>query len=231
MSKTIDQLVMLLSSDWFFSKWHLLGLGSPPVAREALQQSCRALTVEFLDGEVDYWMISFDPERIRRTQANFFAAAVRSKLSESDVDVLQRIANRTEDEENGHHDASLLVSLTLLLATSGAEAADEFLDKSVISRVRSTSRTFEFDMESMAPEWLCSRTEWDMRLREMTNDLPEFLADFAQDIITSSTKFHVFWKAVIEKLDTSQKASLVAWYQATALKLVGQHIELPLAEG
>lgn len=231
MSKSIDQLVMLLSSDWFLPKWHLLGLGAQPEAKAALQKSCRTLTVEFLDGEVDYWMISFDPARIGRTQANFFAAVVRSKLSVSDVEVLQRIANRTEDEENDQRDASLLVSLTLLLTTSGAEVADESLGERVISAVRSTSRAFELDMASIAPEWLCSNSEWDKQLREMTADLPEYLADFAQDLVTSSNKFLLFWKALMGKVDTDQRASLVAWYKVTALKLVGQHIELPLTEG
>jgi hypothetical protein len=85
-------------------------------------------------------------------------------------------------------------------------------------------------MESMAAEFLSSNSAWDKQLREMTPDLPEYLADFAQDIVTGWDKFLLFWRMVLGKLDTDQKVSLIAWYKATALKLVGHHIELPLAE-
>ena len=230
MSCPIDQLIMLLSSDWFLPKWHLLGLEAPPKAKAALQQHCRAMTMELLDGEVNYWMISFDAERIERTQADFFSGALKSKLPKFDIEILGRIADRTKDEENGQHNASLLISLTLLLTTCPTEAADLPLAPSIISTVRSTSHIFELDIKSMATESSCSTSEWDKRLRETTPDLPEYIADFAQDIVTNGNKFFLFWKAVLGNLDTDQKLSLIAWYKTAALKLVGHRIELPFAE-
>jgi len=75
MTNSIDQLVILLSADWFLPKWHLLGLHSTPQAIAAFQRRCRALTLEFSDGEVDYWLVSFEEERIAQTRDNFYAAA------------------------------------------------------------------------------------------------------------------------------------------------------------
>jgi hypothetical protein len=228
MNTSIDQLVMLLSSDWFFLKWHLLGLNTLPEVKAALQRRCRVLVEEFLDGEVDYWMISFTPERISLTQDKFFRFAASNKLSESDIKILQNIADGNVGCEQ--NDVSLLMNLTLLLIRIPSEASQEPLASNIVGVIRATSMMFELDTSSMDSEWLSSNSKWDSKLRQITKDLPEYVADFAQDLMTISNKFLLFWDALLEKLDGSEKTSLIAWYRATALELVGHHIEFPLAK-
>jgi len=218
---------MLLSSDWFFPKWELIGLRTPSHTKLHLQMVCRTLTVEFLAGEHDYWMISFAPARIHRTEGKFFAALGSSELSESDLDVLRNIAERDADVERVQFDTSILVSLTLHLTRSGAESATESLGERVLSEVRSAVRILELDTDGMTEEWLCSNSDWDQQLRQATADLPEYIADFAEDLVTGTDKFNCFWKTVTGELDAEERASLANWYREAALDLAGQTIELP----
>src|SRR5687767_515870 len=112
MSNRIDQISMLLSTDWFAGKWHLLGIQSDLLRCQKMQQSCRGIVDEIFGDERDYWQVSFDGARIERTRKRFFDAADECCVDAQDIERFKRIL---EDSDWEMKEASLLENLTRLL--------------------------------------------------------------------------------------------------------------------
>jgi hypothetical protein len=227
MTQIIDQLAMLLSTDWFAGKWCQFGMKSNSQIREAMKKKCRAIVSQLLDGESDYWSISFDDGRIRRTYDSFFSAATDSKLDASDIEFLRQIADQTPVEIKESETIALLNSLTeLLVADSSPEVAKNLSEDTITIVISIYTATSMIDIDFVA---LCvnSNTDWDMKLREMTSGLPEYLADFATDICEQRSHFVQFWAQLVENISENELKNLRQWYSNTALELTQRNLEFP----
>lgn len=227
MTQIIDQLAMLLSTDWFAEKWYLFGMRSDLPAREAMRQKCRAIVSQLFDGEIDYWLISFDDTRIRSTYTSFFAAAIDSGLHASDVEFLRQIADQTPAEVKESENTALLKSLTdLLVSDSSPDVAKNLTGKVIATVISTYAATSVIDVDFVA-RCLNSNTDWDIKLRNMTSGLPEYLADFATDICEQRHHFVQFWARLVERISENERKGLLQWYENTALELTKRSLEFP----
>lgn len=227
MTQIIDQLAMLLSTDWFTEKWHLFGMRSDLPTRQAMKQKCRTIVSKLFDGESDYWLISFDDARIQSTYTDFFSVATDCKLHAADVEFLRQIADQTPAEIKEFESTALLNSLTELLVSDSSPDVAMNLSDGVIATVTSTyAATSLIDVDFVALS-LNSNKDWDIKIRNMTSGLPEYLADFATDICEQRHHFVQFWARLVEKLSEDERKELLQWYEDAALELTKRGLEFP----
>jgi hypothetical protein len=227
MNKNIDQLAMLLSTDWFLNFWPSLGLQSPLASRLKMKDRCRDIVVDFFAGESDYWLVSFDDSRIRSTYDSFFAAAAAVKLIGRDVEFLRRIANQTATDLADAEQNELLESLTQLLVSD----RDPDVIKHLPLHLIETVSLIYLDIKNANVDFVSfsmrSGTKWDQQIRNMTSGLPEYLADFASSLTSQTMSFPKFWGALTNNIASqSELQLLIRWYEETAMELVNRQLEL-----
>lgn len=227
MNQIIDQLAMLLSTDWFLGQSALFGMKSDVPAREAMKEKCRDVVLRLFDGESDYWLVSFEDARIRNTYDRFFSAAVESKLHTSDIEFLRQIADQTQSEMKEADNTLLLKSLTQLLVSDSSSEVVKNLSSEVVATIASTFAAASINEMDFVSVCLGSNTDWDKKIRGMTPGLPEYLADFASDICERMLHFVQFWRQLNEKISSDERAQLLGWYSDTALELTKRSLEIP----
>lgn len=223
MNATIDKIVMLLSTDWFFGKWHLWGLQSPESVRRSMQQRCRSVVLDLLAGESNYWEISFSEDRLRRTFDDFLVAAAESNLLEKDIDFLRQVASETVLESQIMEDISLLEILTqMLVSDSSSQSA---MSKELISKI--TMLFEDTSVSGVIAECENPKSDWDKKIRDATADLPARLGDFLLAVREQRHHFIRFWERLVATTSKEERNQLRAWYHNTSLELFGSHMELP----
>lgn len=227
MKGSLDRLVMLLSSDWFRSHWHDIGLMVAVGEQEQLVQDCRDIVRRMMDGQTEYWNISFEESRISATYNLFFGAIVRCKLGQHDVEILRSVADESIFLATGSGGSdALILSLTQLFVQdpsfrieNGGELSTKVIEKlSVICDAK------------VAPDFrlLCqaSTTSWDHVLRMLTPDLPDHLADFAELIFNQIDESSRIWAQISSTLNDEDQELLANLYSKAAEDLTGQRIDL-----
>ncbi|MGA2436364.1 MAG: hypothetical protein ABSG25_13890, partial [Bryobacteraceae bacterium] len=68
-----DYLTILLSTDWFLPHWAEIGIDLAEDKKVGIQQGCREIVDEILDGADDFFLGDFSEERMRRTNSSFLA--------------------------------------------------------------------------------------------------------------------------------------------------------------
>jgi hypothetical protein len=227
MKGALDRLVMLLSSDWFRSHWHDIGLMAAVAEQEQLVQHCRDIVQQMMDGQTEYWNISFEKSRISDTYNRFFDAAERCKLDRHDLEILRSVADENIFLATGSGGSEvLLLSLTQLFVQdssfrieNGGELSAKLIEK--LSAICDAKVAPDFRLLCQA-----STTSWDHLLRMMTPDLPDHLGDFAELIFNQIDESSRIWAQISSTLNDEDQELLANLYSKMAEDLAGQRIDL-----
>lgn len=215
MKKNVDQLSMLLSSDWFADKWFLLGFWSDRLCRREMKRRCRQIVEEIFDGEQDYWQASFDDRRVNGTFEKFLLVAKESCLLEHDISRLKLIANGDDSDMS---EASLLENLTHLLINDRDQETLRNVTVTLVDKISAIWASFDVGFDFVS-ESLASTSEWDAWLKTKTPGLPEYLADFSLNVYRKQGLFEKFWGKVLCDITNEEKDMLIAWYRGMAKEL------------
>jgi hypothetical protein len=222
-SYELDKLVMLLSADWFFYHWQLIGIFTVDGTKSFVQKGCREIVKQIMSGATQYWETSFSEARVKETQAMLNALLKRSDLAEVTTSRITGLFLRPESfiDEGTRW---LLVSMTEQLLDGAANAPQ---DATIIEALRREwnqwQKVDEIDFNKLC---LTSATPWDLYLRNTTSDLPAMLADYVC-AIASQSKFEVLWGFINVSLTVKQRHELLAWYRAKGQSLTGEPLRLP----
>lgn len=222
---TGDKLTMLLSTDWFFDYWPVIGLMVPDEGREAIQGVCRIEVERLMGGEESYWHTSFADERITGTRSRL-CDAFRNKVA--DPTVIGSLLG-TDSAQHGSiaaNSSSLLSSLTQLIV-SDPESGGGLIGADLqgkLTRAWNISEGINIDFHALCEH---SQTKWDKYIRSLTSDLPTMLADFLAVEILTRDRFAAFWISLDKGLSSPEKISLIKWYETTATMLTDQHFQVP----
>src|SRR6267142_2238588 len=93
MTPMMDIIVMLLSSDWFFEKWSLLGLDAELNDKRRLQELCRRIVGQILANAKKYWSADFSEERKSVTSRMFFDSVACRGLGDSFTSGIRELAS------------------------------------------------------------------------------------------------------------------------------------------
>ncbi len=225
MKSTIDDIAMLLSTDWFFKRWGLWDLKSNNLANKSMQQMCRSIVLDLLDGESNYREVSHTEIRVRRTYEKFFIATSDCKLLESDVEFLRQVANETSDESKDLEFVTYLEILTQMIISDQESSVGSGISASLISKI---APFFEDDLSDEIIV-LCEnpRTEWDRKISKATSDLPARLGDFALSVRKQRIHFAQFWSKIRAVTTMEERKLICNWYEELGLQIIGIDISLP----
>lgn len=220
MNNRIDQLSMLLSTDWFSDKWALLGIQSDRLRCQNMQRECRQIVADLFGGEQDYWLVSFESDRIKSTCEKFFSAAKESSLEAQDI---KRFKCILEDSESQMSETSLLENLTHLLISNPDAETLRGLPLALVEKLIAIWAKLEVPLD-LKSALNASTTEWDIDIQKRTPGLPEYLGDFAVGLCSRLSFIEQFWAQVMKEVLEEEKNELLTWYRQMAQELAGRQI-------
>lgn len=217
-----DKVVMLLSADWFFPHWHLIGIFTDDRKKSLLREGCREIVRQIMSTATQYWHTNFSEARVKESRAMFDVLLKRCDLEEVSVNrIIGLISSEGSPIDEGTR--WLIVSMTEKLLNGSITAP---LDISITEGLRreweELQNLDEIDFEGSC---LNSASIWDRYLRNTTPDLPAMLADYVS-VIASNSKFDVLWGFINVKLTAKQRHELLSWYRSTGQSLTGVPLRL-----
>jgi hypothetical protein len=220
---------MLLSTDWFFDWWQTLELSVPERKRFCVQMGCRDIVRAFMSTAKEYWLISFETQRMADTRKRFFDALGQCRLNKAAVARMEDLASGRAQANVASEDKGniwLMASLTEDLVSRHSHDSG-LLDPAARGQIEKAWKAIdrmEVDLEKLC---LNSDSEWDRYIRSTTPDLPMMLTDYLSQELITQDKFVRFWCNISSKLPATQKQELIRWYGTAARSLTGQDFHVP----
>ena len=224
-----DQVVMLLSADWFAAHWRAMELRVSADYQAALQNECRH-EVERLLGEAStYWQVSFAPDRVRGTRTMLSSALGRyAPGSDFNKAVNNLLQYDLEIHDVVFHPAAALHMLNIELLDQGVTRTGwRSLSPEIIAKLRAIADEIGPARVECDQSAVDSRTDWDMRLRSVTPELQNHLVGFLSDEISTRLEALRFLRRVRTNLSPPETWALLDWYSGAAPKIVKQDFAMP----
>lgn len=221
-SSELDKLAMLLSADWFFPYWDLIGIVTKDKRKSLLRDGFREIVRQIMSTATKYWDTSFSVARVKESRAMLDALLNRCDLEEVAANRITGLISR-EDSPVDEGTRWLIVSMTeQLLDGSITAPTDAAITEGLRRQWNELRNLEEIDFKECC---LNSASMWDRYLRDATPDLPAMLADYAS-VIASNSKFDVLWGFINLKLTAKQRHELLSWYRSTGQSLTGEPLRL-----
>ena len=211
----VDQVVMLLSTDWFLPYWFVVGIDASE-EKVCVQKGCRQIVHEVMNGATNYYQINFSDERLQATRQSIRDLARKCGLGESSEMNLEDLVDSRPERDQFYKGAWLFRALANNLAD------DDQLDaptKLVLERTRRQHSV----MDDLDFQQLCSRSNsaWDNYTRSLTPELPTSLADFLSvDLVASQ-----LLTSVLSQLTQAQRDELLSRFQSIAKSVTGVDVD------
>jgi len=212
----VDEVVMLLSTDWFTPYWHVLGISAPEKQRKCFQSGCREIVKRMVDGASDYYHINFSEKRIERTRNDARKLATNCIVHQASSFNLEELIGSNPCREEFNRTAWLFQSLIDTLV------GDAKLDAE-IRRILENSRHELTQVDSGELASACSRADsvWDKFVRGLTPELPTSLSDFVSTDLAANVRLN----HILKRLTQSQKDSLFSRFRAVAESVSGVDVD------
>lgn len=216
----IDQIVMLLSTDWFLPYWFLIGFDSEDSAKISIQRDCRDVMKRILGDADEYWLISFSEDRLRDTFASLEFSLDKAGIAKEAWLDLQQWALLSNDQLRlGWYIAYLTEALLSNQLGNDGLLLDPKI-KEILLRAQERNADPQISLVELAEE---SRSSWDSYIKKLTPDQPNYVPEHFQ-VLIAARSFRSIWKFVQSKLTEAQKRQLIEWYSKVAK--THAHIEI-----
>jgi hypothetical protein len=224
-----DKLAMLLSTDWFFNYWSMIGLIAEDGQRASIQLACRDVVKKMMSGADVYWNVSFSPDRLARTKSDLIDGCMASGADKPLIDCIKTVAS---DELTSSYDStssSMLALMTDQLAR--APGADDLFEidvelKREIQNLWSNDGCSDIDFEQIC---LSSTDSWDAYTRSLTPDLPMMLADYLSGLLdVIDDRFLSLWSRIVKTMPVQDVSRIRSGYLKAAHKIVDPDFALPM---
>ncbi|HWZ43830.1 MAG TPA: hypothetical protein VNW97_10150 [Candidatus Saccharimonadales bacterium] len=219
MTNFLDDLIMLLSTDWFKPYWTALAIDLDDSKKELVQKGCREIVSRIVGSVPEYWLISFSDERREETRSMFESLA---KLSGQPDSLLQALMQWLELSDEDLKAGCLFYSLTEDLSDDSNEQC-LLLDtatRSIVLAAQQKLPTIDFDFGELC---IRSKSTWDRYIRQLTPSAPKFLSDSVLTFLQAGT-FKSLWLSLRDELTPAQRDELARWYRGAAKSLVRRDI-------
>lgn len=196
MREDIDAFLMLISSDFMYDLWPILS----NKFNSSMQQDARYIVMNNLNGINSFWEIDFSQKRLENTVKCFYKAGKYHK------EFLDDLVHHTRKAET---DFWLLSSIT-------EHFIHNLNDKELVSKIKAVWSSTSDLSEVIEKSYNDSNTSWDIFLKEKTEEIQNYLADFAIAQISWPNHFMSFWKKIISILSQDELKDLKEKYQKYA---------------
>jgi len=221
-SYELDKLVMLLSADWFFPHWHLIGIFTKDKRKSLLREGCREIVRQIMSNATQYYGTNFSVARVKESRAMLDALLKRCDLEEVSVNRIVGIIS-SEGSPIDEGTRWLIVCMTEQLLDGSVTAPQDVAITEGLRRLRDERINLdEIDFKKCC---LNSASTWDQYLRNATPDQPTMLADYVS-AIASNSEFELLWGFINVSLTAKQRYELLSWYRARGQSLTGEPLRL-----
>jgi DNA-directed RNA polymerase specialized sigma24 family protein len=208
---SVDNVAMLLSTDWFFPYRSLIGI-EVESQKDCVQNGCREIVQRFIGSAAEYYHCDFSSERLEETRRLMLALANKCGLCGVVQEAISGLVANDPERKQSSTNGWLFSVVADKLAT------DRELDTAtriVLQEMRSeNSPGAEIRFERIGTE---SVTNWDKYIRSLTPEIPSTLANFVSvDLLTSAQL-----RRVLTRLTPGQRAALLARFRSTAKAFTG----------
>ncbi len=210
---------MLLSSDWFFEKWSLLGLDAELNGKRRLQELCRLIVGQILANAKKYWSADFSEERESVTSRMFFDSVACRGLGDSFTSRIRELVSIESRSESDRNFDLLFCIITEALIARRPQAVPLSVIESVARKWRILVSDELDSLDALAEG---SQTPWDAHLRSLTPDLPTHLPDWVFTICRQTADCQKFWNSLLNSLPSADRTTLIEWYGAEAREITGE---------
>jgi hypothetical protein len=218
----MDKIVMLLSTDWFFPHWEIIGANGAYEQRFCLQSACREIVQQIIGGARDYYQASFTPERLQATDAMLIEALRKCRFHEDTISQMHELVTPQESGPCSNESFAWTLSVLtkkLLIGQSGLEAPglDPFIENAVARAYAKYSQS-ELNFKDLCSN---SPSPWDQYIRELTPDLPSSMAEYLSERLLPQIECKKIWADLANELSPEQLDELRTWYRNTAERSMG----------
>lgn len=230
---SVDDLVMLLSTDWFDSLWPTLGIQVHETKKLEVRNHCRNLVKKFavVSGDFyDYFQCDLSNARQVITRNQFIKCLDSSLLNHYAIaSVLQGLERKSYTSER----LKLVEDLTALLAEDYFDDSDLRLENVLKWKLLSYWNI----RKDLYDEWgnldvdftycnLSSDSSWDQFVRSLTPKIPTALSDILSNSRIIVPEIEYVWCAAAEQLCEKELSTLLDWYRKCISKLSNQRLKL-----
>ena len=226
----IDQIVMLLSTDWFFDYWGTIGLAISHQERRTIQEGCRNIVKQIMGSAKDYYLTVFSNTRLNQTRSMFNALLGNVRLGEGAINRINLLTSAEADPRLDDGLRWLLTHITDLLLDESPLIKQHELNPAIKQRLQNVcDQSGLFDSDTVDFEELCldSRSEWDEYVKNLTPELPTTLSDYLEAEILRGDRFEIIWTTIQTEVSPTEQQELMSWYRAVARSATGGEVTFP----
>jgi len=208
-SNMTDYLVLLLSTDWFLPYWTEIGIDITDDKKVGIQQGCRQMIDEILDGADSFYLASFSEERKHLTESKLLAL-LRQWEAEREM-----TATCDEWENLSHGELTAVVECAMLNAevpSADGSGNVPYLEFAIRAEVVKAWETHSLKASVFRDICLSSKTAWDLRTQKLLTS-PRTLVNQLWRVLLDH-RFRAFWTDLQKRLTSQQRQELVSWYRA-----------------
>ena len=209
MSNMTDNLIMLLSTDWFLPYWGEIGISIDEVKKRGIQQGCREIVKYILSGSKDYYLRNISLKRKRKSVFRF-RALLRKWEAEPEVsETYEEWANLFLGKLNA---SFTYWCSTIELVQDRVQEGGPNLNASIRAEVVKAWETSHMEVPGFPDICLKSESSWDAYTRTLLVS-PKSLGTILNSVLGEHS-FKSFWTNLRQRLTPEQVQELLAWYRA-----------------
>lgn len=229
MDPTFDRFAMFVSTEFFVQYWHLLAGAKPSAqATRAIQWAGRRAVDDFMKGEKIYWNIDFSPDRQMAT-ANLYSQALRLPLDEDRLfeAALQRTYCRDHEEQVR---VDFALGFLHRVVNDRSFRRDAGVSDSDAEALAACIPGAQDDLEGrrVVGIWLRSKSAWDQRIRNLTPDLPDYVATNFLGVRRETFQLPTLVENLATVVDPARYASVLNCLRAALLTALSSQPKLGL---
>ena len=217
-----DELIILLSTDWFLPYWTRIGAKVEEAEKECIQQGCRKIVSQMVGDAHRMYQVDFTEERKLKTDADFAALLLSCASEEGLAPVRKEWGNRTDKDNTATWN---WYYLNEIICSPSVEERFPVLPADVRSCISDVWRLYDFKESDLRAACSSSPSNWDIQIHSVLGG-SDTLHGLLNNILRDQ-KLQAFWDRLKERLTTEQVSNLLDWYrESTAALTRGEQSDL-----
>jgi hypothetical protein len=209
-----DELIILLSTDWFLAYWQRIGIDLAGAKKICIQQGCRTIVSLMVGNANRMYQVDFTEERKRKTDAEFSSLLIECNSDEELTATRKEWENRTDKDNNAgwswYH-------LNQIICSPRVEERFPVLSEDVRSCVSDVWKQYDFRESDTRASCSSSFSEWDVRIHSVLGG-PDTLHALLNHVLRDH-KLQAFWDRLQERLTAVQLLKLIDWYREATIAM------------
>lgn len=217
-----DELIILLSTDWFLPYWQRIGVDLVETNKSCIQQGCRRIVSQMVGNADRMYQVDFSEQRKIETDASFGALLLEC-VSEGELMAAREEWGSRTDKDNRATWNWFYLNQTI--CSPRVEERFPTLASDIRSCVSDIWRLYDFREADIQGACSSSTTDWDVRIHSILGGAATLFG--LVNHVLRDHRLQAFWNQLLGRLTPEQLGNLLFWYrETTALVTRGEQPDL-----